>query len=327
MAYQSFGNEVASSDSHGKLSALRLDKLRRRGADLALRGFRVLDIGCNEGFFCVEAIKLGAASVIGIDKSARAISEARKRCPEGKFIEGSWWDLPDQKFDLILFLSALHYEPREKELFDHLAEYLSPDGTLILECGIIRSGSNLRGWRQVQRGDGPKRYALYDFLIEDILDKYAIRPMGGSVLQKGDSVPRHVFHCKLRKPTAVLIQAGSLRHRPDLSNILAAKSLPVHPADDLVSRLTAGAEPYAFAAFAKLRAQQFPARPVSLACRYIASEGLAEDLAELIAAECPSDAEMFIVDGECLTYPQIFHEVQLALQNRGVICWKIADPA
>src|SRR5215208_4426819 len=88
--YQSFSDEGGSSDSAGKLAALQMP------ADL--EGKRVLDIGCNEGFFAIEAKNRGAAEVIGIDGDGAAIERAHARHPEITFLHQGWESLPPGPF-------------------------------------------------------------------------------------------------------------------------------------------------------------------------------------------------------------------------------------
>src|SRR5512134_241970 len=122
MAYQSIGGAKGASDSQEKLTRLRLSRLG------PIKGKSVLDLGCNEGFFCGALLEKGAARVLGIDQWPGVIAKARDRFPKAEFKVGSWWDLPDEKFDLILFLSAVHYEPRQRALFDKLLNHLTPTG-------------------------------------------------------------------------------------------------------------------------------------------------------------------------------------------------------
>ena len=103
--YQTFGDAKGGSRSAEKLKALRLSLLRNRHDETRpLKGLSVLDIGCNEGFFCGEALRQGARRVVGIDMSRNFLDRARQRFPDAEFRHGSWWELPDEKFDVILFL-------------------------------------------------------------------------------------------------------------------------------------------------------------------------------------------------------------------------------
>ena len=85
--YQSFDDAKGGSKSGEKLKALRLPQLRRTGHSEAtpLRGLSVLDIGCNEGFFCGDALQQGARRVVGIDMNKGFLERARKRFPDGEF--------------------------------------------------------------------------------------------------------------------------------------------------------------------------------------------------------------------------------------------------
>lgn len=119
-SYQSF---LQGEDAEGaSLSAQKLDRLHLP----ALNGVSVLDIGCNEGFFCCHAWLSGAKRVLGVDQSELFIEKARARAVgifenNGSAKEagiefrcGSWWDIPNEQFDIILFLSAIHYEEHPK---------------------------------------------------------------------------------------------------------------------------------------------------------------------------------------------------------------------
>ena len=202
--YQSLEGLTGGSDLSGKLSRLKLDQLGR-GRARPLEGFSVLDLGCNEGFFCNAARELGAARIVGIDRSEDFIQRARLRFPEITFLHGSWWDLPDEQFDVILFLSAIHYEPEQKKLLDLLSTRLKPEGTLVLECGAVADDHRAPSWQAIERHDGLKRYPTFAHLRRGLLSKFAVRVIGQSVPQRGDPIPRVVLHCTPRRPLALLI--------------------------------------------------------------------------------------------------------------------------
>src|SRR5471030_2176904 len=108
MSYQSFSEGTGDSPSHEKLKMLQMPE------DFAGRSF--LDVGCNEGFFCGEALKRGASRAVGIDANASLLIRARERFPEADFVHSSWEKFPDEKFDVVLFASAIHYEPDPQRL-------------------------------------------------------------------------------------------------------------------------------------------------------------------------------------------------------------------
>src|SRR5436190_21503438 len=107
MPYQSFDGQVGDSRSNEKLERIKLPK--------SLEGKSILDLGCNEGFFAIEAARRGASRVVGIDHDERALGPARDRAAQFgfdnvEFRKGNMTDLPQgEKFDYVLLLSALHY--------------------------------------------------------------------------------------------------------------------------------------------------------------------------------------------------------------------------
>lgn len=92
--------------------------------DGSLAGKRVLDLGCCQGFWTLEAARAGAKSCLGLDSSSAFIEEARAlrtifaidNCEfqQAHLEEDLWWvDL--EPFDVTLFLG----------LFYHLADPIS----------------------------------------------------------------------------------------------------------------------------------------------------------------------------------------------------------
>ena len=129
--YQTHADAVPGmSDSQRKLRAIHLPS--------SLAGTRVLDIGCNEGFFCNEAIQRGAATVTGIDVLMSNIDCARKLMrPRIRFIHQSWAQLPAGEFDLILWMSTMHYERNPRMVLDQIRDRLAKDGLFIFEGGVV----------------------------------------------------------------------------------------------------------------------------------------------------------------------------------------------
>ena len=223
--YQSFDDAKGASQSAEKLKALRLASLQNRHSEATpLEGLSLLDLGCNEGFFCGEAVRQGARRVVGLDSNNGFLERARKRFPTVDFRHGSWWDIPDETFDVILFLSAIHYEPEQRALLQKLAGHLTPTGVLVIECGI--AGGQRKSWEAVKRGDGVRRYPSMTMFTEELLKPYAVRSMGRSVLQGGDPVPRQVFHCYLRRSTALLFVGPSTTGKSTLTRDSAKRDVP-----------------------------------------------------------------------------------------------------
>jgi SAM-dependent methyltransferase len=323
-SYQDFDG-TGSSKSHEKLEALRLYDLPRSDRDAPpLRGKSVLDLGCNEGFFCAEAVCQGAARVIGIDFKQSFIESARRRCPEATFIHGSWWDVPDEKFDCILLLSAIHYEPEQKKLLRKLRDHLAPGGVLVLECGVFVE-SGVRAWRSVKRWDGVRRYPTVELLKRDLLEGYAVRPAGRSVDQKGDPVERYVFHCTRRESIALIIAAPSLSGKTVFSFELEGHGIPVHSTDGIIARLVLHADqewsPLAQKLSERFKADRLP--NIARVAIYIVENRLEDELCEIIVNEVPAEADLFCIQGDVLRHPSIQDALKQKLIARNIRPWLV----
>ncbi len=326
--YQDFDDSgEGSSRSHEKLKALQLQRLGQPGAAKPLAGLSVLDLGCNEGFFCLHALKMGAERVVGVEQSKRVVQAARKRCPEAEFIHGSWWSLPDERFDIILFLSAIHYEPEQKALLQKLKTHLKPGGHLVLECGVA-SEPGARTWHTVARGDGVFKYPTRDLLVYDLLSDYSVRPQGRSVKQAGDPVNRFIFHCAPKQPTAILISGQSRSGKSNLSFDLIKRDIPTFTTDTMLSRVLSGRR-YDWSPVAQVLRKKFGKKgPQNLGrvAEYMVRKRLGEAFAELIAAEVPVEAELFSIQGEALRHQSLCRPLVNRLEARGVRVW-IMQPA
>lgn len=211
--YQSFPGVAGDSKSLEKLKRLCLP-------DLAGKSF--LDVGCNEGFFCGFAKFAGATRVVGIDSNPEFVRRAQARFPECEFRTQSWDRLPDEHFDVIVMLSALHYAEDQPGMIEKLVERLTPNGTLILEAGVV--DSDKEEWVSVKRGIDtrkfPTRGMLYKIFNE--AKSYGWKQWGQSVSQRGDPTPRYVFHLHKRKPIAYLLMQPSGYGKTSISRWLFA---------------------------------------------------------------------------------------------------------
>ena len=323
--YQSFDTKGAS-DSHAKLAALKLQNLwGHRSDDTApLYGKSVLDLGCNEGFFCGEALRQGASRVVGIDQSQTWIDKAKARFPEAEFRKASWWALKDEKFDVILLLSAIHYEPNQKALLRKLASHLTPNGVLILECGVYGT-DHRKQWTSVGRWDGEKRYPSLALLRDDLLSDYGVRFIGGSVTQAGDPVPRYVFHCTLRRPDAIIISGRSHDGKTSLRNAFLGRGIVGYDSDSLLIRLLTAADranhPLAVDLRKKFAGHKSVSEHLGQVGEYIAKNDLADQFARTVCREVPADAGLFIIEGEIFRHDIVHDALVRELDAIGVRAW------
>ncbi|ACS78899.1 class I SAM-dependent methyltransferase [Maridesulfovibrio salexigens] len=194
IGYQTFPYRPGASDSLNKLTQLKI---------LPLTAKTFLDVGCNEGFFCGYALFDGARKVVGIDINEQFIQSAKQNFPGCDFRVQSWNDLPsDEKYDVILCSSALHYADDQEKLIHMLMDKLSRNGVLILEVGI--ADGNGSDWVEVKRSIDT-RYFPTQNKVNSILSDYAYKYMGESSPQIGDPIPRYVYHIRRKKPYAFLL--------------------------------------------------------------------------------------------------------------------------
>jgi ubiquinone biosynthesis O-methyltransferase len=107
--------------------------------DLAgpLAGKRVLDVGCGDGAYSIEAAKRGAV-VTGIDTSVEMLAAARRRAEEAgvriAFVEGDARKVPfaDGSFDIVLAVTVLCFVRDADLAVREMTRVLVPGGHLVL---------------------------------------------------------------------------------------------------------------------------------------------------------------------------------------------------
>ncbi len=228
-SYQTFPGEAGDSSSEKKFKSLQCPDFT---------GKSVLDVGCNEGYFCFKAAEQGAVRVLGLDQNSGFIEAARTRLQQSRYSEGlveflhqSWNHLPDEKFDMIFLLSALHYASDQAALIQSLTDHLTPTGVLILECGIIHEEHS--DFVETTRAIDKVYFPTFG-KIKEMFDGYAWKRIGPSISQAGDPVPREVFHIRLMKPTVILLTGKSYTGKTTLVRMLRKSGLPCIMVDDHV---------------------------------------------------------------------------------------------
>jgi SAM-dependent methyltransferase len=202
MTYQSHDGTESTSASARKLERINLPQ--------DLSGKSVLDIGCNEGFFCAEAHRRGATNVVGIDIQRPALEFARSRygsLPGVSFEERRWTDLPRGPFDVVLWLSAMHYELDPARIFSLIKRELAPNGLFILECGVYP----VRDIPMMVPFPRPNDRPIYPThpALRNMLSGWSCREVAAGEKVPGDDTPRHVFHCRPALPTVMLVVGNS----------------------------------------------------------------------------------------------------------------------
>ncbi len=110
-----------------------------------LQGRRVLDLGCNAGYWSLEAIDAGAEFVLGVDGSAGAIEQAELVFEARGVDSGRYafqkanlfeWQLAD-RFDVVLCLGLLDVVAKPLALFELIAG-AKPE-LVVIDTGVSRA--------------------------------------------------------------------------------------------------------------------------------------------------------------------------------------------
>jgi SAM-dependent methyltransferase len=144
--YQVFGDnerEIPGSSS-AKWRALHLPD--------DLTGKSIIDIGCAEGFFCLESAKRGAGMVVGVDVRLSTLICAILLASKHKVsIRYHLAAFPDfrvrQKYDYVLCLSVLHHLLSTKDIWKVISDknYANDKQKLLLYLRALRTMTNEGG--------------------------------------------------------------------------------------------------------------------------------------------------------------------------------------
>jgi SAM-dependent methyltransferase len=275
------------SDSESKLLRLAMP------ADLS--GKRVLDIGCNEGYFCAVAAKRGATKVTGLDVETKALDFARTHYADLniEFIRSGWDKLPDGPFDLVLWTSAMHYERDPGPVLHRISEILSPTGVLILECGVA-AGFN-REMVLIQRHGDSRWYPTLPLLQEVLLRDFSVRRVTHGDLTEGDPVPRSVFHCRRLMPTVLLVHGVPDAGKSWLAGLMRESATKIVQLDYFVSRM-ARAE-FHHTDLQRLVRDAYNAKALGSIYSAIDEKGLTDDFARTLAESVGTSDRFVVIEG------------------------------
>ena len=98
-------------------------------------GERILDLGCGTGHL-THQISLSGAAVIGLDRSADMIEQAKAAYPEVAFVlgDGTNFEFADP-FDAVFSNAALHWMPKAGDVAACISRALKPGGRFVAEFG------------------------------------------------------------------------------------------------------------------------------------------------------------------------------------------------
>lgn len=97
--------------------------------------WRILDIGCATGRFLQKLAKENTTlELYGLDISPKMIATAKHHAPTLDWQTGKAEDLPfpDQYFDLVTIIDALHYIQNQPQTFSECSRVLKPGGQFLI---------------------------------------------------------------------------------------------------------------------------------------------------------------------------------------------------
>jgi trans-aconitate methyltransferase len=98
-------------------------------------GERILDLGCGTGVLTAQ-IAASGAEVIGVDRSAEMIGEARQKFPQLRFEVCDARALPFcAEFHAVFSNAALHWIREAEQVVERIARALGPGGRFVAEFG------------------------------------------------------------------------------------------------------------------------------------------------------------------------------------------------
>jgi hypothetical protein len=226
---------------------------------------------------------------------------------------------------VILLLSAIHYEKDQSGLLRKLADHLAPGGMLVVECGI--SSRPGKAWETVARADGKRPYPTQAMFIQEVCAPFVTRAVGPSVPQRGDPVPRKVFHCALKQGIVLLIAGPGRIGKSTLAREFQRLDVPVLRTDQVLGSVLSGRrfDGTSLAATVRRFAHE---RPVHFG--RIGNAVVAERPAEFVKAlidQLPFGRELVCIEGEILRHAAISNPLSRALKARGLRPWLVAAVA
>lgn len=147
----------------------------------SIADLRILDLGCGNAAFGVDALQRGCRSYLGIDGSHKMMEAAAHKLAgtAGKAIYApiESWEFPVHEFDLVTSRLALHYVQEIEVIFERVNRALVKGGRFIfsVEHPVITSCD--RGWQQA----GPRQ----DWIVDNYFDTGSrlTHWMGGEVVK------------------------------------------------------------------------------------------------------------------------------------------------
>lgn len=116
---------------------------RYRFACSYVRGKRVLDIACGEGYGAAALLKSGASNLTGVDISAEACEHAAQRYGiTTKTGDAKKIPLGDKSVDIVVSFETIEHVDQPDRFLDECVRVLAPGGKLIISTPNVDSRDN-----------------------------------------------------------------------------------------------------------------------------------------------------------------------------------------
>ena len=147
-----FGVPTAPNHFLGDFPAIKWKQIASAiPADLS--GARVLDIGCNGGFYSIQVKRRGAERVLGIDVDERYLNQARFAAStlgiDIEFERRSVYEVDaiTGNFDYVFFMGVLYHLRYPLFALDKVITKIAPGGKLVFQT-MLRGSSNTKSWEE-----------------------------------------------------------------------------------------------------------------------------------------------------------------------------------
>lgn len=158
--------EIPYEVMHARWALIR--KFLPRGDDW--RKYSLVDVGCNNGFYCFEAARRGARTV-GVDVERKYLQTAeiarRYLGLDVSFIQKSAEEELPITADIVLCMGVLHHCPDPFAVIKALGKAAAPRARLILETITVKSKETV-----MMRGHQGDEWYFSESAMKQILNKY-----------------------------------------------------------------------------------------------------------------------------------------------------------
>lgn len=125
----------------------RLESCIKLAEKVGLKGKKVLDVGCSDGWFCKAATELGVEEIYAIEPDIQKIKIAKRKAPKANIKKGvaGKLDFAKKSFDVVTLFDVIEHVPKNSELqvFSEISRVLRPKGYLLLSTPFQYWLSNL----------------------------------------------------------------------------------------------------------------------------------------------------------------------------------------